>query len=150
MARRPEPAHQAAAALEPVLVLGRPLRCQREPPTPSRLWRRQHPDGSNPARSGDLRGTAGCRHQRPAVNPPADTAPAGDELADALVELARLAVAGTPRDPAVYIGRLSYRFRHRHPDLSGRLAAVLKDADIKFSPLRDDDTRSVAPQTPDG
>lgn len=62
--------------------------------------------------------------------------PSDDEVANALVEVTRLALTGHPEDPAVYAGRLCHRFRGRYPELADQLSAVLKDAGVEFSPLR--------------
>lgn len=65
------------------------------------------------------------------------TSPSDDEVADALVEMTRLALTGHPQDPAMYAGRLRHRFRDRHVELARQLSAVLNDAGVEFSPLRD-------------
>ena len=62
--------------------------------------------------------------------------PSDDEVADALVEMTRLALTRPPEDPAMYAGRLYHRFRDRHPGLTDQLSVVLKDAGAEFSPLR--------------
>lgn len=72
---------------------------------------------------------------RTAVVAPARECPT-TEVEDALVEMTRLAVAGQRRDPEMFAARLAHRLRHRHPELSRRLAATLKAAGVQFSPLR--------------
>jgi SpoVK/Ycf46/Vps4 family AAA+-type ATPase len=53
-----------------------------------------------------------------------------------LVQLARLALAGKPKDVQLYVRRLINRYRIAVPELAEQLGAVLRDASKSSSPLR--------------
>jgi SpoVK/Ycf46/Vps4 family AAA+-type ATPase len=53
-----------------------------------------------------------------------------------LVQLARLALVGKPKDVQLYVRRLINRYRLGVPELANQLGAVLRDATKSSSPLR--------------
>lgn len=59
-----------------------------------------------------------------------------DEVQGALVQLARLSVAGREQDAALFVQRLSRRFRTSEPALAEALVGMLREAPTRSSPLR--------------
>ena len=53
-----------------------------------------------------------------------------------LVQLARLALAGKPKDVQLYVRRLINRYRITVPELAEQLGMILRDALKSSSPLR--------------
>ncbi len=59
-----------------------------------------------------------------------------NHLHSALVQLARLSLAGREQDTTLYLQRLSRKFRQTEPELADALVDMLREAPTRSSPLR--------------
>ena len=59
-----------------------------------------------------------------------------NHLHSALVQLARLSLAGREQDTTLYLQRLSRKFRRTEPELADALVDMLREAPTRSSPLR--------------
>lgn len=68
-----------------------------------------------------------------------------ERLAEDIVHLARLGLAGRQQDFQVYLQRLSRRLRTTHPKTSGELLELVRRSPTRSSPLRDAPAGAVQP-----
>lgn len=66
-----------------------------------------------------------------------------DRLADDIVQLARLALAGRTQDVRLFLRRLSRRYRETIPEMAGHMVSLLREAPTRSSPLRNEATAAI-------